>query len=566
MKSKSNYIDSIMSGKYTHFILLLSVFLISLCIWTKQITVGAFSWSDAPLHAMDGVFVHDFVDVLIKHKYSLSNPNEIKEWAYQYYAKYPSLGIIVFYPPFFAAIEACIYALMGISVLAARFTVVIFAIAGFWALYFIAKMLFDRASAIFAAGIWASLPTTVIWTQTVMLEVPTVAMILLSCLFYIKFRESNKTIWLILTAIFVIFAFLTKQWAIFISAVFLLDLILHIGFTKTFSRRNIIIALAAGVVIIFYMMFSSRYAALSKMLVRGDNWKHLLLISNWLFYIKALPKVLGIPVSVLSVAGLFIAAATHKLKNFRLFILWAIIFYIFATIIAYKEERYFYLIVPACVLLSAGGVSVGLRDTNLSYIGQIILIALLCLQAVIGWHKSPDRLNKFETAADIVIKNSDTNLVLVDATREGQFIFDMRRLQGADGKIFVLRGSKLLYSRAARKRWKYTEYAKTQKDILNLIKKYSIRYIVVESAPPNVPDWQDYFPPPSQKLRKLLGNRHLFAKVAEFPVSPNVKHKVWRNVKLQVFRFQGRLRHKTGIIVIPVPSMGGNIKIEIANN
>ncbi len=554
-----------MAEKYKHIILLSIIFFISFCVWTKQISIGGLSWSDAPLHAMDGVFIYDFIHAVANGTFEPISLSSVKQWAYQYYAKYPSLGIIVFYPPFFAAIEACVYVLLGISVFAARFSVILFSIVGFWAIYSLARMLFDKTSAILSAGIWATLPATVLWSRTVMLEVPTVAMLLLCTLFYVKYREHNKTYWLILTAIGVIVAFLTKQWAIFISAVFIIDMILHLGFVNTFTRRNVIVAIISSVIIICYIMFSSKYAALSKLLVRGDNWHHLCQLSSWLFYVRALPKIFGIPVLALAVAGLLIAAVNNQLRALRIVIVWAIVFYLFATIISYKEVRYFYLIAPAGVLMASCGISAGLADTKLSWLGRVILMLLFALQAAIGWNESPKRLNDYAKAAEIVIRHSDTNFVLIDATREGQFIFDMRRLQGFNGRMFTMRGSKLLYSRAARKRWRYSEHIKSQKDILQLIRHYAIRYIIVESNPPDVPDWQDYFPPPSQKLRKLLHNKHLFSKIAEFPISGRKDDKIWHNVRLQVFRYRGRLKLELRTIKIPVPSMGQDIEVQIGN-
>ncbi len=517
--------------------------------------MGGFSWSDAPLHAMDGVFIYDFV-----HALPISNA---KQWAYQYYARYPSLGLIVFYPPFFAIVEACVYALLGISVFAARFTVIVFAVIAFWSIYLIAKMLFDKTSALLAAGIWATLPATVVWSRMVMLEIPTTAIILAGSFCYLKYRESEHIRWLAMTAIFVVIAFMTKQWAIFIAGVFLIDLLMQNGWKKTFSQRNIIAACLAAGVIVGYMIFSSRYAALSKLLVRGNHWRHLFQIESWLFYIKSLPEIFGIPALCLAVAGLLIAIVYKQIRAIRIAILWAGIFYLFATVIAYKEVRYFYFITPAGVLIAVGGLSATLKQTNLARTGQILLGVLLGLQTVNALRISPERLNDYSQAANLIVKRNDANLVLVDATREGQFIFDMRRLQGSDGRIFILRGSKLLYSRAARRRWRYQEHIKTQADILQLIRRYAIRYIVVESTAPDVPDWQDYFPPPSQKLRRLLRKKKLFRKLAEFPVSPRREDKIWGNVKLQVYRYRGRLKRKSETIKIPIPSMGRDIYIKL---
>src|SRR5579872_5556795 len=53
---------------------------------------GDFWWADGPTHAMDGVFVHDFI-VAMPWKDPIG-------YAVNYFIKYPALTV-VFYPPLF---------------------------------------------------------------------------------------------------------------------------------------------------------------------------------------------------------------------------------------------------------------------------------------------------------------------------------------------------------------------------------------------------------------------------------------------------------------------------------
>src|SRR5690242_10154064 len=53
---------------------------------------GAFYWSDAPRHALNGVFVMDFLRAAPIH--------DPAGFAYRYYAQYPALTILL-YPPLF---------------------------------------------------------------------------------------------------------------------------------------------------------------------------------------------------------------------------------------------------------------------------------------------------------------------------------------------------------------------------------------------------------------------------------------------------------------------------------
>src|ERR1044071_5957898 len=77
-----------------------------------QITQGGLGWSDAPNHTFDGIFILDFIRAWpIDHA---------RAWAEQFYLRYPALGILVYYPPGFAVLEAISFAILCVTLLAAR--------------------------------------------------------------------------------------------------------------------------------------------------------------------------------------------------------------------------------------------------------------------------------------------------------------------------------------------------------------------------------------------------------------------------------------------------------------
>lgn len=258
--------------------------------------------------------------------------------------------------------------------------------------------------------------------------------------------------------------------------------------------------------------------------------------------------------------GFLIAASTHQVKKLRIPLLWIVVFFFFATVIAYKEVRYFYPITPAGVLLAVGGLYQGLEKTKLKFFGRTILTLVLAVQFFHGWLQDPDRLSDNRDAAGLILSRETTGLVLVDATRDGQFIFDMRRLQGPQGGMYTLRGSKVLYFSPARAPWQYHEYVQNERDVLNLIRNYGIEYIVVESTPLAIPDWQKYFPRPSQLLRKVLHDPRTFDKLATFPIGNNP---VWKDVQLEVYHYKGKVPRSRNTLILPVPSMNRDIQITL---
>jgi hypothetical protein len=551
---------------------------VSLILWGHGTLHGGLGWSDAPLHAMDGVFVHDLVKAkLFVSGTKQTNQNKIaappsearndnhkdsiSEWATNYYVRYPCLGLIVFYPPMHAIVEAMFYSLFGVSVITAKCSVFFFGLMGFFSMVWLGRQLFNPTAGFFAGAIWATLPSTVLWSQDVMLEIPTTAMLILTCALYVRFKNTNSFRWWVLTCVSFVLSVLTKQWAIFFGAVLAIDQYRSGGFKKSKLSATLAGLGSSFLVIILYLTFSGRYAALSRFLVTGDPpWRHLLTSSTWLFYLKAMPDVLGWPMIGFTGIGFLLTAVNRQMKKIRIPIVWFIAFYFFATIIAYKEPRYLYPIVPAGVLLASAGLSEGLVRTRVGWLGRFLLFGVLVVQAVHGLMKSPQQFNDYSQAARLVSGYSSSPLVLVDAVRDGQFIFDMRRINGADGKFYILRGSKLLYSRAARTRWLYEQYVRNEDEILQMIQSIGIRTIVVESSPPNIPDWQDYFPLPCQWLRQLLKQNPDFEKIASYPVGDD---DVWKGVTLDVYRYNGKITPQTDTLIIPIPSMGRNVKIKL---
>lgn len=537
---------------------LIPLTLAAVVIWGPQITQGGFGWSDAPLHVMDGVFLRD---MLVHWR----GGESLHDWACQYYARYPTLGLIVYYPPFFAVVEAIMFLIFGISAVVARATVILFALVALFACYWVARQLLDQDSAIFAAAIWAALPSTVLWSRQVMLEAPTVAMILLSCGLYLKFRANRQNVrWLAAAAALWVLAVLTKQWAVFIAPVFVIDLIRTVGWRKTITFPNALTAAVAGGIVFGYLLFSASYAHLSRLLLRGpENWAHLLALESWTFYLKALPDVFGWPVLVFAVAGLLLLAASGKAQTAGILTLWAIGFYLFASVIWYKEPRYAYLVAPVAAILAAGGFRFAVKTTKLKRACTWLLIILICWQFLDAWRRYPGRWPDYRPAADLVSAEDSFQLCLVDGVREGQFIFDMRRAQGYDGRCYVLRGSKLLYSRAARKQWWFHEHVKSKAEVRQLIDDYGIRYIVVESGPPQTPDWQNYFHRPSRWLRQVLQDNTQFELLAQYTISDDP---IWNNVHLNVYRNRLATHPKYRQLTIPVPAMGRNVTITLPTN
>jgi hypothetical protein len=140
--------------------------LFALTMSSRDMTLGGFTWSDAPLHAMDGVFLHDLVRDWPSGSW--------RTWAEHYYLEHPCLGLVVYYPPLFAAVEAVMFTLFGIAAWVARLTVVLFVVAAAWLIFMIGRELFGTVAGIAGAVLTLITPAGVTWSRQVMLEWPSV--------------------------------------------------------------------------------------------------------------------------------------------------------------------------------------------------------------------------------------------------------------------------------------------------------------------------------------------------------------------------------------------------------
>ena len=93
-------------------------------------TNGDFAWSDAPRHGLNGVFLRDFLVAM-----PWQDP---KQYAMDYYLRYPALTIL-FYPPLFSVFLAGSYSIFGFSHAVAQGTVAFFHLALGLAVYMLAR-------------------------------------------------------------------------------------------------------------------------------------------------------------------------------------------------------------------------------------------------------------------------------------------------------------------------------------------------------------------------------------------------------------------------------------------
>lgn len=616
--SPTNDTPQTRKNRWLAIAILIGLGVLTVLVASRDMTVGGFSWSDAPLHAMDGVFVHDFVCARPAGSY--------RAWAEQYYLKHQCLGIGVYYPPMFAAIEAMLFAMFGISVAVARLTVVHFVVAAVWLIFLLGREWFGTVAGIAAALLTLVSSAGVVWSRQVMLEWPSVFWIALALLAYTRLCRSRNWCWSIMMAGGCLGAYLTKQTAGFVIGVILVHAVL-LKQWELMRRPLFYVPFGALAILIFaYAKATSGLNALAPMLIAGSPpWGHLTSVENWSWYIVRLPHMLGWPVTAAAFAVLATAASAaltriiavlsrapqtvntqdaenaeggrdagppidfpgnsrrHLAREAALPIFWALGWWVVSSLIAAKEERYFFFAIPAIALLIGWGIGeAGRRRTTSGAIVACFGWLTICAAVVMAVRTPALRLVDMRPTVAYLAGQSDADLVLVDAVRDGQLIFDVRamRSQATDppdapaahrpnSKIIPMRASKLLYSRAARTRYGYAQHVASPAEIVGLLDRLGMRYIVLEDRLPTAvrsagaPTEEDrsWDTPPRLMLRELVLDSGRFERV--FSQSLACDDPIWDNVNLVTYRYKNAPQRRTDTIRLSIPAMGKDVELTI---
>lgn len=512
-------------------------------------------WSDAPLHLFDGVFVRDFM-----REWPIDRPGE---WAEQFYLRHPAIGIGVYYPPGFAAIEAIVFSIFGVSVIAARALVVAFAAGACALLYLIGRNWFDRTTGLFAVALLLTMPHAAFWMRDVMLEWPATFWILAAVFAYQRDTTVGPAGWAVVTWLAVLAAFLTKQTAGFIGPVIALHALLRPAPRGYWSRIGLWagIAMAASFIATYAWITRDMNALASKLLA----WS-----PDFLYYPRHLSEIGGpaiIPILILSSGWML----SRRRNDARTFIVTAVIgWYLFSSVIEAKEPRYFFFALPFLALMAASvfaafrtpfsestgagneaAIIASWRTPRIMILGGMVLF--------LGWRSyacRPAELPSYAAAASVLAQQASADVVLVDAVRDGQFVFDVFDNSATRNRIIPLRASKLLYARAAREKYDYQQFVESPADIVALLDKYGIRFIVMESQLPDTP-YHDADPPPRQMLRDLVQSDPRFK--LWFDQSLACGDPSWKNVRLRVYEYTTCPRRTSDSITFSMPGMGRSV-------
>ena len=502
---------------------------------------GEFWWSDAPRHALNGVFVKDLIAAM---------PADPATWAMQYYVKYPALTIL-FYPPLFYAISAPFYAVLGVSHATALVAVLAHYFALALGLYLLARHWLGPLAAI-AVGLAAmAIPGMALWGRQIMLEVPSVAFAVWAALLLQRHITTGRAPALYLSALLLLCATYTKITTTFLFPVFGLVLLAAQGTGLLRTRRTWIVVGLTIVGLLPIIFLTLKFGAANVQSVTGipDVAVPRNSIAGWVWYATRLPRLLGWPLLLLAALAVPLAF-TRRLARSDLVLLggWFVVGYLFLSAIDLKESRHALVILPP-TLLAAG---LALHMLLPRFAGPALL-ALVIGTGVFTWQYAPTpAVEGYREAAEWIAREAPKDSVVVfSGKRDGSFIFNMREID-ARGDISILRADKLLLDIAVRRTLGVQERALSEQEIGDLLDRNGALYVVAQDD-----FWTDL--PVMARLQSVLRSSH-FQQVAEIPVVANVDVE---DKRLRIYRNLGNVATGPHTVDLNLPIIGKRVQGEI---
>ena len=431
------------------------------------ITVGEFDHtSDEGAHAITGIFFRDFFRELPL--------NHVSQYAYQYYAQYPALGLI-HWPPGFHVVEGVVFSMLGPSVPAARLTVALFALLGAFFWYLLVRRLHGAPMAAVSTVLMAALPGVLLCEKSVLLEVPSLSLCIAASYFwacYLQEGRRRRLYWFALTAAA---ALLTKQQSIYLAAFCGLTVVSLRKWDLLRPRRIAgAFALSALLVVPYYTLsFWLHHQTIAADVLQGTEKAGNRLTYYWML----LPQSTGWVVLGLALAGILTWRKWTTNDAFRLMAMWIAACYLTLCLLAQRQPRYSIYWLPPIAFFASGVFFI--RTTSVRARAALAVLALAVLGSSVwsAWRYHRPYTGGYRAFAEQLVRYRPPGVVLFDGDAGHDFIFFMRALTPERNWI-ILR--KNLY--VARIMWAYKtqELAHTETDLRALFEDYGVRYVVVE--------------------------------------------------------------------------------------
>jgi Dolichyl-phosphate-mannose-protein mannosyltransferase len=443
-----------------------AVCLLLLAVSARDISVGEFYFnSDEESHAVNGLYFKDLYRTM-----PLRDP---VSFTYNYYAHYPALGI-VHWPPVFYVVEGAVFLIAGPSVIAARFTILLFVALSLTFFVALVSYLTNRLTAMMGMIFLAFMPAMLLFEKLVMLEIPCLAFCIACGYYLVRYARENRKRDAYLCVLTMSLALLTKQTAVFLPVftVFYLSaqrkwrLIL----SSVGAKAACVVAFIAGP---YYVFMAWVYW---KTIAMALGEQKVSIYRGALAYLAAIPSQTSWMLLACALAGLIVVVVRRQREVLSFSMAWIIACLLVMALIGHKENRYVMYWLPGFALLAAAlfGTEVSHRLRRPQIVASSLLLIALSAKAMA--FERPYVCGYQEIARQLV-QRAHHGLVLVDdLDGYGTLIF-FGNIMDPQRKLYFVR--KALYTARWNKDFGYMNLVGRPDDVDGIVNDYGISYMVV---------------------------------------------------------------------------------------
>lgn len=522
------------------------IWLVGVLINWSGLVAPEFWWTDETRHAMNGVFFFDFFrDMPLKAPY---------DYVQRYFAQYPALAFN-WYPPFFSIVLGAAMELFGVSEMTAHATVLVFWLVGLMAWYAWVVNSWGRPIALASSLVLIVVPELVQWSRSVMLDVPALAMGLISVLFFERYLVEPSHRRSILVGLTLSAALLLKQSILFLLPALLVYTFVTDRWRNAFWRREAfwgvgMVAIALALLTIHAIKFGTMGLAgtlgglLEKTGIAPPLWSW----GRWIMYGKALYATTGPILSGATLLGLVLYLCRSKQPASYLLLAWFLAWYVVDTIIFGSpgdSYRYTIYAMPVVAFFASYGLVYFPTQSILFRAWAGLMTIWILWQAITLMQRPHYYVAGYQDAARVVSNLPNSGTILVAARNDGNFIFHLRTFDH-DRKRVVLRADKLLVTMSVSKSFGVVSHAKETADIERLLQQNAVRWILIESR--DLIGLQEF-----EMLQNLL-KQPGFRLIAEIPIRTN--RPIYDKMSIQIYENLGLSLPADGKVKLDFPYLG----------
>lgn len=490
---------------------------------------------DSNRHVMTSVFFRDF---LVDGQYL-----QPKAYAEDYFEQYPALGLLV-WPPLFHAVCGAAMIAFGTSVLVARLLIMASLMASTVCVYRMTRRIVNEDLATLTAIVFSTLPIVFQYGRDVMLEMPTMAFVLISIDQFDVWLGHQKRRALYVAAVTAALAALTRFDAALLLPFYFLMLLFKGGWRRLLDRHVCLAALIAVCLVgpVYFVIVRQlgdlhmRQAAESVGGSVDGSDNGFLAAKNFWYYPIALQEQTGLIIPFIAIAGLMIAL--QKSWRVRAAVPLALLLatYITFTPLAELRARHAIYWLPSIAFFAVLAMDTlaawlhRLRRCNRMVVSVAAYGLLLTTTAVACIQEPAFRVVGYQQAADYVLQNtSEGDRVFFDGWWDGNFTYYMRHLDDSRSR-HVIRGDRLLYDFVCIPDTDFQAFAESEREMLQLLIDADPEFVVIE-----YPQFYERIET-AEQLRELIHARpELFIPTKEIDVTSTLDY--FPQFSLQIFRF-----------------------------